>query len=72
MVVMKLEEKELEALIRKLKSFIRHADVEDQRIIFWSLLKKTVVNDWKGVEWLYKELRKFVEEEFEEADKPDS
>lgn len=72
MVVMKLEEKELEALIRKVKSFIRHADVEDQRIIFWSLLKKTVVNDWKGVEWLYKELRKFVEEEFEEADKPDS
>ena len=65
MVVMKLKEKEIEALSRKVKSFVRHADVEEQRIILWSLLKGTVAKDWKGVKWLYKELRKFVEEEFE-------
>ncbi len=61
---MKLEEKELDALIRKVRAFIKHADVEDQRIILWSLLKETVAHDWKGVTWLYGELSKFVEEEF--------
>lgn len=65
MVIMKLQEKEMEALRRKVKSFVRHADVDEQRIILWSLLKETVAKDWKGVKWLYKELRKFVEEEFE-------
>jgi hypothetical protein len=62
--VMKLDEKELDSLIRKVKSFIKHAEVEDQRIILWSLLKETVTHDWKGVKWLYGELSKFVEEEF--------
>jgi hypothetical protein len=61
---MKLEEREIEALFRKVKSFIRHAEVEEQRIILWSLLKETVAHDWKGVKWLYEELSKFVEEEF--------
>jgi len=64
MVVMKLEEKELDALIRKVKTFVKHAEVEDQRIILWYLLKETVAHDWKGVKWLYIELSKFVEEEF--------
>jgi hypothetical protein len=65
MVVMKLEEKEMDALLRKIKSFVRHADEDEQRLIFWSLLKETVVNDWDGLEWLYEALRKFVDEEFE-------
>jgi hypothetical protein len=64
MVVMKLEEREIQALIRKLRSFVRHADLPDQRSILWALLKETVVKDRKGVKWLYEELRKFVEEEF--------
>ena len=64
MVVMKLEEKELDALVRKFKTFIKHADPEDQRTILWSLLKETISHDWKGVKWLYWELSKFVEEEF--------
>jgi hypothetical protein len=64
LLVMKLEESELDALIRKVKSFIKHAEVEDQRIILWSLLKETVAHDWKGVKWMYGELSKFVEEEF--------
>lgn len=64
MLVMELEEREMDALIRKVKSFIRHAEVEEQRIILWSLLKVTVAHDWKGVKWLYEELSKFVEEEF--------
>ena len=63
-LVMKLEERELDALIRKVKSYIKHAEVEDQRIILWSLLKETVAHDWKGVKWMYGELTKFVEEEF--------
>jgi hypothetical protein len=64
MVVMKLEEREIQALIRKLRSFVRHADLPAQRSILWALLKETVVKDRKGVKWLYEELRKFVEEEF--------
>jgi len=64
MVVMKLEEKEMDALIRKVRTFIKHADVEDQRTILWSLLKETIAHDWKGVKWLYAELSNFVEEEF--------
>jgi hypothetical protein len=65
MVVMKLEEKEMDALLRKIKSFVRHADVDERRLIFWSLLKETVVKDWDGLEWLYEALRRFVEEEFD-------
>lgn len=64
MVVMKLEEREMDALVRKVRTFIKHADVEDQRIILWALLKETVAHDWKGVKWLYGELSNFVEEEF--------
>ena len=64
MVVMELEERNMDALIRKVKSFIRHAEVEEQRIILWLLLKETVAHDWKGVKWLYGELSNFVEEEF--------
>jgi hypothetical protein len=65
MVVMKLKETEMDALLRKIKSFVRHADVDEQRLIFWSLLKETVVKDWDGLEWLYEALRRFVEDEFE-------
>lgn len=64
MVGMKLDEKEMDALFHKVRSFLRHADVEDQRIILWRLLKETVSQDWRGVKWLYEELTRFVEEEF--------
>jgi len=61
---MKLEEREVDALIRKVRTFIKHAQPEDQRIILWSLLKETVGHEWKGVKWLHQELSRFVEEEF--------
>ena len=61
---MKLEEKEVDALIRKVRTFIKHAQPEDQRIILWSLLKEAVGHEWKGVKWLHQELSRFVEEEF--------
>ena len=63
-IAMKLEEREIDALIRKVNSFVKHADVEDRRIILWTLLKGTVINDWKGVRWLYEEFMNFVEKEF--------
>lgn len=65
MVVMKLSEDEMDALLRKVKSFVRHADVDEQRLIFWCLLKATVIKDWDGLEWLYDALSRFVDEEFE-------
>ena len=61
---MKLEEKEVDALIRKVRTFIKHAHPEDQRIILWSLLKETVDHNWKAVKWLHQELGRFVEDEF--------
>ena len=64
MVGMKLDERELDALVRKVNSYVKHADVEDQRIILWGQLKDTLNHDWRGVKWLYEELTRFVEEEF--------
>lgn len=66
MVIMKLQEKEIDALLKKVRSFVRHADLDEQRLIFWCLLKETVRKDWDGLEWLYEALSKFVDEEFEE------
>jgi hypothetical protein len=61
----RIEEKELEEITSQVNNSLEHLDLADRRQVLWNLLRVSVSEDWEGMEWMYEQLKKFIEDEFE-------
>ena len=62
---MRIEETELKEIATQVNNSLERLDLADRRQILWNLLRVSVSEDWEGMEWMYEQLKKFIEDEFE-------